>query len=153
MKLFIASDHAGFELKEFLKNKSQIKGLNFEWVDLGCANKDSVDYPDYAQIMCEKILAKKLSSEQMLEPQGILICGSGVGMSMAANRFKEIRAVLALRPDVAKLSREHNASNVLCLGARIVNELEAEYIVSEWIKTPFAGDRHLKRVKLMDKKL
>lgn len=150
MKLYIASDHAGFELKEILAHKTEILGQKVEWVDLGCPSSDSVDYPSFAKKLAEKVLADQAADKSLSGPRGILICGSGVGMDISANRFEGIRAVLALRPDIAKLSRTHNDSNVLCLGARILTQLEAEYIIAEWLKTPFEGGRHQKRVDLMD---
>ena len=146
MRLWIASDHAGFPLKQELIKES-ISGIEIEWIDLGPMNTDSVDYPQYAETFCRELI-KGTSLRERLEPCGVLICGSGVGMSMAANR--NIRAVLALREDVAKLSREHNASNVLCLGARLVSPAEARKIFKAWIETPFEGGRHEKRVKQMD---
>ncbi len=147
MKLFIASDHAGFDLKESIKKL----GLKFSvsWDDLGPIDSSSTDYPKYAQKLCQKILGQK-TPQELLEPCGILICGSGVGMSMAANRFKKIRAVLAGNSKVAELSRQHNASNVLCLGSRVTAESEILEIVSTWLKTPFEGGRHEKRIQLMD---
>ena len=150
LKLYIASDHAGFELKEILVKKSEVLGIQIEWIDLGCFSKDSVDYPNFAQILVEKVLHDQKVEKLTFEPRGILICGSGVGMSIGANRFEGIRAVLALRPDVAKLSRQHNASNVLCLGSRILTLIEAEYIIEQWLRTPFEGGRHQVRTELLD---
>ena len=145
-KLFIASDHAAFDLKKSLVEN---KNLGVEWVDLGTGSTDSVQYPDYAQDLCRKIL-KETSQEALLSPCGVLLCGSGVGMSMSANRFKGIRAALAESVEVAELSRQHNASNVLCMGARIVDEATALNIFRKWLATPFEGGRHLTRIKLMD---
>jgi len=150
MKLFIASDHAGFELKQLLLQKSEIFGQKIEWVDLGCDSAESVNYPSYAEKLAKKVLEAQKQGLSPINQAGILICGSGVGMSIAANRFDGIRAVLALRPDVAALSRKHNASNVLCLGARVLAPLEVEMIVAEWVKTDFEGGRHQKRVEQMD---
>lgn len=145
MQLFIASDHAGFDLKEDIKkNFPQVN-----WVDLGTHSKDSTPYPQHAKKLCEKILEQKRSSS-LTEPQGILICGSGVGVSMQANRFKEIRAALCWNEEVAKLSRQHNASNVLCLGARLISAQMACSILKTWLETPFEGGRHLERIKMMD---
>ncbi len=145
MQLFIASDHAGFDLKEDIKkNFPQVN-----WVDLGTHSKDSTPYPQHAKKLCEKILEQKRSSS-LTEPQGILICGSGVGVSMQANRFKEIRAALCWNEEVAKLSRQHNASNVLCLGARLISAHMASSILKTWLETAFEGGRHLERIKMMD---
>lgn len=143
MKLFIASDHAGVELKTRLIEAGKSRGI--EWVDLGPATTDSVDYPDYAHDLCKRILAEK-KGDELSQPCGVLICGSGVGMSIAANRHKGIRAVLALRKDVAVLSRQHNAANVLCLGARLMNESTAFEILNAWVGTSFEGGRHQNRV-------
>lgn len=146
MKLFIASDHAGVDLKaEFCRRKG------VEWVDLGPASADSVNYPDFAQKLCREVL-KANSGDALLQPCGVLICGSGVGMSIAANRFEGIRAVLTSDEEIARLSREHNASNILCLGARFTPPDRALRILDTWLATPFAGGRHLTRVQLMDPK-
>ena len=144
MQLFIASDHAGFELKEELKkNFPQIN-----WIDLGTHSKESTPYPQHAKKLCEKVLEK--NSGDLIEPQGVLICGSGVGVSMQANRFKGIRAALCWNEEVAKLSRQHNASNVLCLGARLISAPIASSILRIWLETAFEGARHLERIKMMD---
>ena len=107
--IFIASDHAGFELK-----KQILSSINTNFIDLGVDNKDNVDYPDYAKKLVSKINSTKKS-------KGILICGSGIGMSIAANRDKNIRAGLAFKPEIAKLMREHNDANVLVLPGRFMN--------------------------------
>lgn len=144
MRLWIASDHAGFNLKqELLKDKS------IEWIDLGPQGVDSVDYPLYADKLCQKVLAET-SDKERLGPCGVLICGSGVGVSISANRFKGIRAVLALREDVAVLSRQHNASNVLCFGERLIPAPEAKKILQAWLRTDFEGGRHERRVNQID---
>lgn len=144
MQLFIASDHAGFELKEELKKKFP----QINWIDLGTHSKESTPYPQYARKLCEKVLEKK--SGDLIDPQGVLICGSGVGVSMQANRFKGIRAALCWNEEVVKLSRQHNASNVLCLGARLISSQMACSILKTWLESPFEGDRHLERIKMMD---
>ncbi len=141
MKLLIASDHAGFELKEKLKQRA--KELSVEFQDLGTHSLESVDYPDYAQALCKELI--KLGADSHL---GILICGSGVGVSIAANRFKEIRAVLTENETVACLAREHNHANVLCLGARVVSEDKAIAIVKSFLTAKEdEGARHLNRIK------
>jgi ribose 5-phosphate isomerase B len=135
-KIFIASDHAGFPLKKNLIE--ELIKLQFQIEDLGCDSADkSVDYPDYAQKLC-----KKMTEESF----GILICGSGVGISIAANRFKNIRAALCSEVKLAKLSRAHNNANVLCLGARIVNNQKALRIVKAFLLAEFEGERHVRRV-------
>ena len=135
-KILIASDHAGFVLKQFLI--AELAALGFKAVDLGCNSAEkSVDYPDYAQKLCKKITEKEL---------GILICGSGVGISIAANRCKNIRAALCHNAAIAKLARAHNDANVLCLGARIISEKIALATVKAFLKTDFEEGRHDRRV-------
>lgn len=142
--MFIASDHAGFQLKQAFVN--EFCG-ELEWQDLGPKTSDSVDYPQYAEQLCREILSSNLDR---YIPCGLLICGSGVGVSMAANRFSGIRAVLAGDTEVAKLSRLHNASNVLCLGERLLEKSKAFEIFKVWKETEFEGGRHKRRVDLMD---
>lgn len=137
----IASDHAGFNLKEelivFLKDQG------YEITDLGPFDDQSVDYPVYA---------KKLTAELIAHPEqkGILICGTGIGMNIAANRTKGIRAALCYSEETAKLSREHNNANVLCLGARTIDTELAKKITSIWLSTEFSGGRHETRLKMID---
>lgn len=139
-KILIASDHAGFLLKEFLKE--QLTKSGFKVSDLGCNSAEkSVDYPDFAQKLC-----KKLDGEF-----GILICGSGVGISIAANRFKHIRAALCQSVKLAKLSRAHNDANVLCLGSRIVKNKTALSITKAFLNSKFEGGRHEGRVAKLSK--
>lgn len=137
MKIAIASDHGGFELKQILIERVQHWGHSVE--DLGCHSKDSVDYPPYAEALCQRIIAG--SSEA-----GILLCGTGIGMSIAANRDRRIRAALCHDGYTARLSREHNNANILCLGARVVGAGVAEEIVKIWLTTDFAGGRHQQRI-------
>jgi len=139
-KIFLASDHAGISLKAILKKQME---STFECVDLGPQNTDSVNYPDFASTLCKKVLEN--------QARGILICGSGIGMSMSANRFKGIRAALCHDVTSAELSRKHNDSNVLCLGERLTGVTVAQDILTAWLKTPFEGGRHKTRVELMDK--
>jgi len=142
VNLLIASDHAGFDLKEALKKHALELGVAF--TDLGPTSTSSVDYPDYANLLCER-LSPSASQGAAL---GILICGSGVGVSIAANRHPEIRAVLAESEEVAKLGREHNHANVLCLGARIVSEDLALKIVKGFLQAkPDPGERHMRRIQ------
>src|SRR5690606_8456342 len=122
--LYIAADHAGYELKENLKKNAQAFGVDFE--DLGTHSCDSVDYPDYANVLAEKLNG---SDDQM----GVLICGSGVGISIAANRYPHIRAVLAESEMTAQLGREHNHANVLCLGARFLSTEKAVAILKAFL--------------------
>lgn len=134
----IASDHAGYELKELLKQ--DIRNLGFSVNDLGTNSaQQSVDYPDYANAVAQWIKANP-------EAKGILVCGSGVGVSMAANRHKEVRAALCTDGLTAQLSRRHNNANVLCLGARIIGAETAKDCVTQFLKTEFEGGRHQARL-------
>lgn len=139
-KIFIGSDHAGFELKEQVK-----KYYNniYEFIDVGTHSLDSVDYPDLANLVCEKILSEKNIEKSF----GVLICGSGQGMAMRANKFKMIRAALCWNEDVTRLSREHNDANVLCLGARATSTDINLKLVEIFMETAFAGGRHAERVE------
>ena len=137
-KLYIASDHAGFTLKEFVKKKLS-KKIKFD--DQGPHSDEiSVNYPDFAHKLCKKVSKNSLN-------MGILICGSGMGMAMAANRHKKIRAALCYSVKNAKLSRLHNNANVITLGARLINKNTAMKCINTFLKTKFEGGRHLKRVK------
>lgn len=139
MKILIASDHAGFELKRKLKELLP----QHEWIDLGPEDGSSVDYPDYATK-----LGKKIPKEADL---GVLICGSGIGMSMAANKIPGIRAALVENPISAKLSKEHNNANVLCLGSRFLAPTYAAEITEAWLSASFAQEeRHRRRVEKID---
>ncbi len=149
MKLRIAADHAGFELKEWLKKEATSQGLNVEWIDLGTTNTESTAYPKYSQKLCEDVIDNNPVSE-LTKPMGILICGSGVGMSMQANRYMGIRAALCWSDEVAKLSRQHNASNVLCLSSRLVDKETNLKIFKTWLQTEFEGGRHAHRIEMMD---
>ena len=137
MRIAIGSDHAGYELKCQLVNYLQHN--NVEVHDMGTFNQDSVDYPDYAVQVCQT-LARDNSDF------GILICYTGIGMCMAANKFKGIRAALVDNIDNAKLTREHNDANVLCMGARFISKKMALKIVKMFFKTEFEGGRHSRRI-------
>jgi ribose 5-phosphate isomerase B len=145
MKLRIAADHAGLELKEWVKTEFS----DVEWLDLGTNSKESTHYPTYSQKLCEDII-DNVPKEELLKPQGVLICGSGVGMSMQANRYMGIRAALCWNAEVAELSRQHNASNVLCLSSRLVHKEINKQIIQKWMATAFEGGRHQDRIKMMD---
>ena len=132
--IFIASDHAGFDLKKQITN---FKKVNF--IDLGVDSDNRVDYPDYAK----KLVSKIKSTENS---KGILICGSGIGMSIAANRDKNIRAGLAFKSEIAKLMREHNDANVLVLPGKFMNIHDAIKCVRNFLTTNFEGKRHQNRV-------
>ena len=137
-KIYIASDHAGFTLKEFVKKKLS-KKIKFD--DQGPHSDEiSVNYPDFAHKLCKKVSKNSLN-------MGILICGSGMGMAMAANRHKKIRAALCYSVENTKLSRLHNNANVITLGARLINKNIAIKCINTFLKTKFEGGRHLKRIK------
>ena len=141
--VLIACDHAGFALKHFLI--LELEKLGYSMIDLGCDDaQNSVDYPDFAQKLAKKIIAKKARF-------GILICGSGVGISIAANRFKEVRAALCHNTKIAKLSRLHNDANVICLGARLTAPKAALAATKAFLTTNFEGARHEKRVAKLSK--
>jgi ribose 5-phosphate isomerase B len=139
--LVIASDHAGFELKEKLKRA--LDGMGVAYRDLGVASADPVDYPDKAHALAEEV-------SRGAAERGLLVCGSGQGMAMAANRHRGVRAALAADEETARLSREHNDANVLALGGRLVDHDRAERILAVWLATPFAGGRHAARVAKID---
>ena len=136
-KIFLSSDHGGFELKE--KVKSFLIDNNFVYEDLGCSSLEPVDYPDYAKLLSKKIKDKNNS-------KGILFCGTGIGISMAANRFPHIRAALCTSVEMASKSRKHNDANVLALGGRILEDKLALEIVKEFLQTEFEAGRHSLRV-------
>jgi len=136
-KIFIASDHAGYNLKKLLLSKlSKRKKI----LDLGPDSKDSVDYPDYAKKLSKKVASNKGSF-------GILICGSGMGMAITANKTKNIRAALCYSINNTKLSRLHNNANIITLGARLINKNKAFNLIRVFLKTKFEGRRHLRRVR------
>lgn len=136
MNIAIAADHGGFELKEVLKQEIEALGHSLE--DVGCYGLESVDYPDYAELAVEALRKNA--------DRAILICGTGIGMSIAANRFRFVRAALCHDEFTAKMSREHNDANVLCLGARVLDADLAKIILRTWLSTEFAGGRHLTRI-------
>ena len=137
-KIFISSDHAGFKLKEAIKVYLSKKKLTFQ--DLGPHNDDSVDYPDYAHKVARKV---KVSKNNI----GILVCGSGMGMNIAANRHKNIRAAQCFNLKSTKLSRLHNDANIITLGSRLLTKKNALNCVSIFLETKFEGGRHTKRIK------
>ena len=136
-KISISSDHAGFELKESIK-KFLIK-KKFLVLDLGPIDDRSVDYPDYAKKLAKNIISKKSDT-------GILVCGSGIGMAMSANRFKKIRAAVCYNAKSTKLSRSHNNANIIAIGSRLINKNLAFKLVMIFLKTKFDGGRHKRRI-------
>ena len=136
MKVYIASDHAGYELKELIKKHFADQ---FEWQDLGTNSTESVDYPDFAHPLAEKVA-------QDNELRGVLICGTGNGVAITANKHANVRAALAWNEDIAKLARQHNDANVLVLPARFILPETAFSIIECFFQTPFEGGRHTQRV-------
>ena len=137
-KIFLSSDHAGYKLKESIKlllGKKKIK-----YTDLGPFNTDRVDYPDYAHKVAKKV---KINNNHV----GILVCGSGIGMNITANRHKNIRAAQCFNVKSAKLSRLHNDANIITLGSRLLTKNNALKCISVFLKTKFEGGRHTKRIK------
>ena len=142
MKIVIGSDHGGYELKKIIKK--HLINQNITVDDKGCYSTDSVDYPEIAQAVCNSVAEEKNNL-------GILICGTGIGMSIAANKIKGIRAGLCHTEIEAKLTRQHNHANVLCLGGRIIGTELAKSIVDKFIITEYSKDkRHLHRVSMLD---
>ena len=142
MKIAIGSDHGGIHLKNYLKEYLQGKG--WEVLDCGTYTEESCDYPDIAAKLCGEIAQGTVT-------QGILVCGTGLGMSIAANKCAGIRAAVVTDEYSAVKSKEHNNANVLCLGERVLGTGLAESLVDAWLKTEFAGGRHARRVdKIMD---
>ena len=139
LPLLVASDHAGFELKQELKNRSK---KILWWRDLGCFNKERTDYPDWADKLC-----KNLQNNM----KGLLICGTGQGMAMKANRYSHVRAALCWNQEVAKLARSHNQANVLCLPSRFLNSDQALSILNVFLTTPFTNqEAYQRRIKKLN---
>lgn len=137
MKIAIGADHAGFELKEKIRRRLAAQGVTLD--DQGTHSTDSVDYPDYARKVGEEVAHHQADL-------GILVCGSGIGMAISANKVPGVRAANVTSEQEAQLSREHNDANVLALGARFLDEQKAFSIVDTWLKASFAGGRHQRRV-------
>ena len=135
-EILIASDHAGYKLKKIIIQELQGE-IKFD--DLGPFSEDSVDYPDYARKLSKKIDLKK-------DLLGVLICGSGIGMSMVANRFKNVRAALCMNNEMSSLARQHNDANILVLGSRLISEQEAIKCLLVFLKTNYEGGRHQARL-------
>jgi ribose 5-phosphate isomerase B len=140
-RILIAADHAGFELKE--KLETALKDMGFDVEDLGTDSDASTDYADYAHPLAERV-------ERGEVKRGVLMCGTGLGMSYAANRHPNVRAAVAWSPEIAKLAREHNDANVLVLPARFVSDETALEILRTWLDTPFEGGRHARRVQKVE---
>jgi ribose 5-phosphate isomerase B len=138
MKIALGSDHAGFELKEDLR--AYLAELKIEALDLGTYSEDSVDYPDVAVKVAEKVARGEVE-------RGLLICGTGIGMSIVANRFAGVRAALCHDLYTARISREHNDANILALGGRLIGKGLAREILKVWLETEFQGGRHERRIR------
>jgi ribose 5-phosphate isomerase B len=139
--IIIGSDHAGFDLKERVKEWLEARGLLVE--DIGSRSPERVDYPDYAHLVAEAIASGRRA-------RGVLVCGTGIGVAIAANRHPGVRAAVVCSEQTARLAREHNDANVLALGGRTTDPGLAERILDVWLETPFAGGRHARRVAKLE---
>jgi ribose 5-phosphate isomerase B len=140
--ILIASDHAGFALKEALE--AELKALGYAVEDLGPGSDASTDYADFAHPLADRVSTGEAE-------RGVLLCGTGLGMSYTANRYPHVRAAVAWTPEVAALAREHNDANVLVLPARFVGTEEGKAILRAWLDTPFAGGRHARRIAKIER--
>lgn len=136
-KIPIGSDHAGFKIKKELVE--YLKELGYEPEDVGTNSPESADYPDYARVVAEKVSSGE-------RKRGVLICGTGIGMSITANKFPGVRAALCMNEYMAKVARSHNDSNILALGGRVLDEDQARAILKKWLETKFEGGRHARRL-------
>jgi len=138
MKLAIASDHGGFHLKKSILQL--LSSRKIEYVDLGVASEDSVDYPDYAAQVAQQVTSGKADA-------GILVCGTGIGMAITANKFKGVRAAVVTDPFTAQMSKEHNNANVIAIGGRVLDEAKASATVQAWLDAQFQAGRHERRLE------
>lgn len=141
-EILIGSDHAGFELKARLRR--ELESLGFAVTDVGTSSAESTDYADYAHPLARQVSEGKVK-------RGVLLCGTGLGMSYVANRYANVRAAVTWSPEVAGLARQHNDANVLVLPARFLSEDDAVAILKTWLDTPFEGGRHERRVVKIEK--
>lgn len=141
LKIAIGSDHGGFELKE--KIVEYLKSNNYDYKDFGTFSSDSCDYPKIGKDISLEVANRSFD-------RGILVCGSGIGMSIVANRYKKVRAALCWDLTTAKFSRSHNDANILCLGQRVTDEKLALEMLGVWLKTEFEGGRHQTRIDMID---
>ena len=141
-KISIGCDHAGFEVKEMILNL--LNEMGYEMIDFGTNSSESVDYPIYGIKVGESVATKQVN-------RGIVVCGSGIGISIAANKVTGVRAALCSTVEHAVLSRKHNNANVLAIGARLTNNQEIKEIVINWLNTSFEGGRHQERINLIEK--
>tara|TARA_B100001094_G_scaffold250112_1_gene247582 strand:+ start:9816 stop:10268 length:453 start_codon:yes stop_codon:yes gene_type:complete len=142
MFIYIGSDHGGFHLKKQLISHYNSNNTN-SFIDCGTFNSDSIDYPDISYLVCEKILN---DAKVGIYSFGILLCGTGIGMSISANKFKSIRAALIYDLNTATMSKKHNNANIICIGARTLNLEKAILLINKFMDTEFEGDRHIKRL-------
>lgn len=140
----LAADHAGFELKE--KIRKYLDSMNFTYYDFGTHSTESMDYPDVIHPLCESIQSRQADV-------GIILCGSGNGVNMTANKHKGIRSALCWIPEIAKLAKQHNNANVIALPARFINEVTAKEIVDAFLSAHFEGDRHQRRIDKIESNL
>lgn len=142
MKVIIGSDHAGFAAK--VEVKSYLSSRGHEVLDAGPSSDERCDYPDFASIVAQAVSRNEC-------PRGVLICGTGIGMSITANKFKGVRAALCHSPDTARMSRAHNDANILCLGARVLDMDRLLETLRAWLSTPYEGGRHAARLEKIRK--
>lgn len=138
MKFAIASDHGGLHLKKAILQ--YLQSQNIDLIDLGITEEQSVDYPDYAAEVAQRVSAGEVDA-------GILVCGTGTGMAITANKFKGVRAAVASDPFTARMSKEHNNANILALGGRVLDEAKALEVLQAWLQAKFEGERHARRVE------
>lgn len=138
MKIGLGSDHGGFELKEKVKKHLVSRGLDV--IDYGAFSNESVDYPDMAKPVCQAVQGNKIDC-------GILFCGTGIGISISANKYKGIRAALCSDVYSAKMAKQHNNAQIICMGGRVIGEDLACMIADTWLDTEFEGDRHIRRIE------
>ncbi len=143
MKLAIAADHGGFELKNSIKHDLEVRYPDLTILDLGVNAPDSVDYPDFADKVAQAIRVGAVD-------RGILVCGTGIGMCIRANKFPGIRAAVVFDPYTAQMAKAHNDANIICLGGRTTSPETAIQMVQTWLDTPFEGGRHVRRVEKLD---
>lgn len=139
--IIIGCDHKGYEVKEFLKAELQNRGIPVE--DVGTHSTDSVDYPDYGAKVAQAVASGEYQ-------RGILLCGTGIGISITANRFKGVRAALCCSVEMARFSREHNNANILVVGGQTTDKETAAAMLDTWLKTPYEGGRHERRNTMID---
>ena len=145
MKIAIGADHRGAVQKKFIQEAFEIRDNDIQWVDVGCeASEPQCEYPKYAQLVSEALQSKKVDA-------GVLLCGSGVGMAIAANRYKSIYAALVWNEETARLSKEHDNANILVIGSDFVSDKQAVVMIDTWLSATFQGGRYQKRIEMINK--